>query len=98
MTISDLAVKAVEKIAQALDVQPSDAPAKSVAHIVPQANISAVLEELARGGVTVPVRCLAVPDRLIEHGDSARLRDAFELGAGGIRRAVHDLLERRTSR
>ncbi len=48
MTISDLAAKAVEEIAKALDVQPSDAQAKSVDHIVQQAIINAVLEERSR--------------------------------------------------
>jgi len=48
MTISDLAAKAVEEIAKALDVQPSDAQAKSVDDIVQQAIINAVLEERGR--------------------------------------------------
>ncbi len=57
----------------------------------------AVLEELARAGVAVPVRCLAVPDRLIEHGDAGRLRDALDLSVRGIRQAVRGLLGRRKS-
>ena len=46
--INDLAAKAVEEIAKALDMQPSDAQAKSIDDIVQQAIINAVLEERGR--------------------------------------------------
>jgi 1-deoxy-D-xylulose-5-phosphate synthase len=52
---------------------------------------SAVLEALARAGVTLPVRCLAVPDRLIEHGNPDKQRHALGLDAEGIARALHEL-------
>ncbi len=48
MTINDMAAKAVEEIATALDVQPSDAQAKSIDDIVQQTIINAVLEERSR--------------------------------------------------
>jgi 1-deoxy-D-xylulose-5-phosphate synthase len=58
---------------------------------------AAVLEALEAAGVTLPVRRLAVPDRLVEHGDPAAQRQAFGLDAAGIARAVRDLLETRRS-
>ena len=51
----------------------------------------AVLEALAEAGVTVPVRCLAVPDRLIEHGNSGRVLASLGLDTEGIAQAVVDL-------
>jgi 1-deoxy-D-xylulose-5-phosphate synthase len=53
---------------------------------------AAVLEALEMAGVQVPVRRLAVPDRVIEHGDSKALLASFGLDAGGIAQAVLDLL------
>jgi 1-deoxy-D-xylulose-5-phosphate synthase len=53
---------------------------------------SAVLEALEQAGVQVPVRRLAVPDGLIEHGDPMALCASFGLDAEGIARAVLDLL------
>jgi 1-deoxy-D-xylulose-5-phosphate synthase len=52
----------------------------------------AVLEALAAAGVTLPVRCLALPDRLIEHGDPNAQKKAFNLDAEGIARTVQALL------
>jgi 1-deoxy-D-xylulose-5-phosphate synthase len=52
---------------------------------------SAVLEALASAGVTLPVRCLAVPDRLIEHGNPDKQRAALGLDAGGIARALREV-------
>ncbi len=49
---------------------------------------SAVLEALARADVQVPVRCLAIPDELMEHGDPDAQRAAIGLDAAGIARAV----------
>ena len=53
---------------------------------------SAVLEALAQAGIRVPTRCLAVPDRLIEHGDPKALRASLGLDTAGIERAVLELL------
>jgi len=53
---------------------------------------SAVLEALAEAGVTVPVRRLAIPDRVVEHGDPAAIRAALGLDADGIARAARRLL------
>jgi 1-deoxy-D-xylulose-5-phosphate synthase len=55
---------------------------------------SAVLEALAEAGVAVPVHCLAIPDRIIEHGDPVAIRAALGLDADGIARAAHELLGR----
>ena len=53
---------------------------------------SAVLEALSAAGATPRTRCVAVPDRLIEHGDpSAQLRE-LGLGTEGIVRAVRALV------
>ncbi len=55
---------------------------------------SAVLEALAAAGIAVPVRCLALPDRIVEHGDPAAIRAEHGLDAAGIARAARDLLGR----
>jgi 1-deoxy-D-xylulose-5-phosphate synthase len=52
---------------------------------------SAVLEALAAAGVTKPVRCLALPDRSIEHGDPAKQRAACGLDVAGIAEALRGL-------
>ncbi len=52
----------------------------------------AVLEALADAGVLLPSRRLAIPDRLIEHGDPGVLRKAIGLDAGGIARSARELL------
>jgi len=54
---------------------------------------SAVLEALAQAGVAVPVHCLAIPDRIVEHGDPAAIRAALGLDADGIARAARLLLK-----
>ena len=53
---------------------------------------AAVLEALAEAGVSVPTRCLAIPDRLIEHGDANEIRHEFGLDREGIADAVRSLL------
>jgi 1-deoxy-D-xylulose-5-phosphate synthase len=53
---------------------------------------AAVLEALAGAGATLPVRCLALPDQVVEHGDPAAQKRAFGLDAEGIARAVQALL------
>ncbi len=54
---------------------------------------AAVLEALAEQGVVVPARCLAIPDRLIEHGNPDHLLAELGLDADGIARGVRSLLE-----
>jgi len=53
---------------------------------------SAVLELLGELGHTGPVRCLAVPDVLVEHGDPDQQQHGFGLDTEGIARAVRELL------
>jgi 1-deoxy-D-xylulose-5-phosphate synthase len=55
---------------------------------------SAVLEALAEAGVTVPVHRLAIPDRIVEHGDPTAMRASFGLDAEGIARAARGLVGR----
>jgi 1-deoxy-D-xylulose-5-phosphate synthase len=52
---------------------------------------SAVLEALAEAGVTLPVRCLALPDHPIEHGDPAKQRAEAGLDGAGMARALREL-------
>ncbi len=72
MTINDLAAKAVEEIAKALDVQPSDAQAKSIDDIVQQAIINAVLEERSRCATVATNVCTA--DQDLAHKIQAEIR------------------------
>jgi 1-deoxy-D-xylulose-5-phosphate synthase len=51
----------------------------------------AVLEALAHAGVTLPVRCLALPDRPIEHGNPDQQRAEAGLDVAGIARALREL-------
>jgi 1-deoxy-D-xylulose-5-phosphate synthase len=55
---------------------------------------SAVLELLAEVGHRGAVRCLAVPDVLVEHGDPEKQQRELGLDAEGIARAVRQLLAR----
>ncbi len=57
---------------------------------------SAVLEALAEAGVERPVRCLGIPDRLVEHGNPDDLRGELGLDAPGIAAAVRELAARGT--
>jgi len=59
---------------------------------------SAVLEALAGEGISAPVRVLAVPDVLVEHGDPAAQLVAFGLDAGGIAAAGRRLVGSLTGR
>ncbi len=70
--INDLAAKAVEEIATALDVQPSDAQAKSVDDIVQHAIISAVLEE--RGRCVTVATNVCTGDQDLAHKIPAEIR------------------------
>ncbi len=58
---------------------------------------SAVLETLARAGVNVPVHTLAIPDRLIEHGNTAQIYAELALDADGIAATVRGLLRGRAA-
>ena len=53
---------------------------------------SAVLEVLSAAGVVVHSRCLAVPDSVIDHGDTEGIRHHLRLDAEGIVRAVQILV------
>ncbi len=53
---------------------------------------SAVLELLAREGVVVPARVLAIPDQLVEHGDPDAQLQGMGLDAEGIAASVRTLL------
>ncbi len=49
---------------------------------------SAVLEALAKAGVSVPILNLGLPDEFIEHGDPAKLLARCGLDAAGIEHAI----------
>ena len=53
---------------------------------------SAVLECLSEAGVELPTRLLAIPDRLVEHGDPGGIRRQLGLDAEGIARALRELV------
>ncbi|GAB6876008.1 1-deoxy-D-xylulose-5-phosphate synthase [Thermaerobacter litoralis] len=53
---------------------------------------SAVLEMAARRGLAVPIRCLGVPDRVVEHGDPGHFRALFGLTPEGIAQAARELV------
>jgi 1-deoxy-D-xylulose-5-phosphate synthase len=55
---------------------------------------SAVLEVLSAAGVAVVSRCLAVPDWVIDHGDTEEIRHRLSLDVEGIAQAVRDLVKR----
>ena len=54
---------------------------------------SAVLELFADHGLMVPVKRLAIPDRFVEHGSPAILREKYGLDAKGILKGALELLE-----
>ncbi len=49
---------------------------------------SAVLEALQQLGLVMPVLCLGLPDRFIEHGDPAKLMSMIGLDAPGIEASI----------
>ena len=53
---------------------------------------SAVLEMAARHGIGARIRCLGVPDRIVEHGDPAHFRALFGLTPEGIAAAARELV------
>ena len=52
----------------------------------------AVAGALANAGATIPLRCLGMPDCLVEHGGAAEWLAEFGLDAEGIERAARELL------
>ena len=58
---------------------------------------SAVLEALAEAGIQVPSHSLAIPDRLIEHGNSDAVLSGLGLDTPGITAAALALVERTKS-
>ena len=72
MPFNDLAEKVVKEIAKTLDVQPSDAQAKSVNGIVQHAIINAVLEERSRCATVAANVCSA--DQDLAHKMKAQIR------------------------
>jgi len=59
---------------------------------------AAVLELLAEADVQIPTRCLAIPDRIVEHADPGALRAEFQLDADGIARVAAALLAEHPAR
>ena len=55
---------------------------------------SAVLEALAEAGVTVPTRCLGIPDGLVEHGNPAAQLAGMGIDRDGIAEAARQLVSR----
>jgi 1-deoxy-D-xylulose-5-phosphate synthase len=56
---------------------------------------SAVLELLAREGVTIPVRTLGIPDRFFEHASQGRLRELSGLAPTSIADAARTVIAAR---
>ena len=59
---------------------------------------AAVLELLSDAGVQVPTHCLAIPNRVVDHGDRDVICAELGLDAAGIARAVALLLAEHPSR
>jgi len=59
---------------------------------------AAVLEVLSDAGVQVPTHCLAIPNRIVDHGDRGAICAELGLDAAGIARAVARLLAEHPSR
>jgi 1-deoxy-D-xylulose-5-phosphate synthase len=56
---------------------------------------AAVLELLAKHDITIPVKNLAIPDRIFEQASQARLREMAGLTPGNIAAAAHSVATRR---
>jgi 1-deoxy-D-xylulose-5-phosphate synthase len=54
---------------------------------------SAVLEALQAARLTLPVLTLGLPDRLIDHGDQAKLMSLCGLDAAGIEKSITEFFE-----
>jgi 1-deoxy-D-xylulose-5-phosphate synthase len=61
-------------------------------HGIPGGFAEAVIASLASQGISVPVRALAVPDEVVEHGSQDEWRAAIGIDAAGIERAGRALL------
>ncbi|MCC6705406.1 MAG: 1-deoxy-D-xylulose-5-phosphate synthase [Thermomicrobiales bacterium] len=57
---------------------------------------SAVLELLAREGITIPVRTLGIPDRIFEQASQSRLRELAGLSPASIAAASRTVIAART--
>lgn len=55
---------------------------------------SAVLENLAASGLSLPVRTLAVPDRIFDHASQNRLREQAGITESSIRQTALDILKK----
>ncbi len=58
----------------------------------------AVVRVLAEHDLRVPVRTLAVPDRIVEHGDPETLLASFGLDVEGVARAARKMVDRTAPR
>jgi 1-deoxy-D-xylulose-5-phosphate synthase len=56
---------------------------------------AAVLELLARHDITIPVKTLAIPDRIFEQASQGRLREMAGLTPGNIAATAHSVISRR---
>lgn len=57
---------------------------------------AAVLELLSKHDLTIPVRVMAIPDRIFEQASQNRLREMAGLTAGNIAASAHDVVSRRS--
>ncbi len=55
---------------------------------------AAVMEALSRRGICAPMQSLAIPDRIVEHGNPDAFRAALGLDANGIAAAARQLARR----
>ncbi len=63
-------------------------------HMVAGGFGSAVLELLERHGLrNIDVRLIGVPDKLVEHGASAILKELYGLSSAHVKQVVHDMLD-----
>ena len=88
------------RVVQRIRATPPESLAVTVVTVEEHAGMggfgSAVLEALADAGLTVPVHCLGIPDRLVEHGDPDQQRAQMGLDREGIARAAREVAGRRT--
>ena len=55
---------------------------------------SGIMELLSREGVTLPVKCLGIPDTFITHGSQNSLRNRIGLDREGISKAIREWLKK----
>jgi 1-deoxy-D-xylulose-5-phosphate synthase len=87
------------RFAKPLDAERIVALARRTGHVVTAEEAagqggfgSAVLEALAAADVVAHARCLALPDRLVEHGNSDQQKEEAGLSPAGIAAAVRALV------